>query len=156
MPLGKLFVAKSYNTRRNVEKTTKTDAVKHVPVHPVLAAMLAEWKLGGWAEMVGYAPGPGDLIVPLPRMPPSVTDHATVSRSVPTTTPVSGGATSMDGADPEVIETRVTHTQKARSSRSPAPVGSICCVSLQSRKVQENTRIKSAPAAVVQTHGGYA
>jgi hypothetical protein len=66
MPLGKLFVAKSYNTRRNVEKTTKTDAVKHVPVHPVLAAMLAEWKLGGWAEMVGHAPGPGDLIVPLP------------------------------------------------------------------------------------------
>jgi len=29
------------------EKTTKTDAVKHVPVHPTLAAMFAEWKLGG-------------------------------------------------------------------------------------------------------------
>jgi hypothetical protein len=36
----------SYSTRVG-EKTTKTDAVKHVPVHPTLAAMLAEWKLGG-------------------------------------------------------------------------------------------------------------
>jgi len=64
-PLGKLLVAKSYSTRVG-EKTTKTDAVKHVPVHPTLAAMLAEWKLGGWAEMMGRAPGPDDLIVPLP------------------------------------------------------------------------------------------
>ncbi len=64
-PLGKLLVAKSYSTRVG-EKTTKTDAVKHVPVHPTLAAMLAEWKLGGWAEMMGRAPGPDDLIVPMP------------------------------------------------------------------------------------------
>jgi integrase len=33
-PLGKILVARSYNTRGNVEKTTKTDAVKHIPVHP--------------------------------------------------------------------------------------------------------------------------
>jgi hypothetical protein len=58
----------SYSTRVG-EKTTKMDAVKHVPVHPTLAVMLAEWKLGGWAEMMGRAPGPDDLIVPLPRMP---------------------------------------------------------------------------------------
>jgi hypothetical protein len=32
------------------EKGTKTEVVKHVPVHPTLAAMLAEWKLGGWAR----------------------------------------------------------------------------------------------------------
>jgi hypothetical protein len=38
------LVAKSYNTRGNIEKTTKTDAVKHIPVHPVLAAMLAQWR----------------------------------------------------------------------------------------------------------------
>ncbi|HEX7941294.1 MAG TPA: hypothetical protein VF488_05790, partial [Gemmatimonadaceae bacterium] len=56
-PLGKLLVAKSYNMRKNREKSTKTDAVKHVPVHPVLAAMLANWKLGGWAEMMGRADG---------------------------------------------------------------------------------------------------
>jgi hypothetical protein len=52
-PLGKLLVAKSYSTRVG-EKTTKTDAVKHVPVHPTLAAMLAEWKLGGWAIRRGH------------------------------------------------------------------------------------------------------
>ena len=28
--------------------------------------MLAEWKLGGWAAMMGRAPGQDDLIVPLP------------------------------------------------------------------------------------------
>ena len=39
-PLGKLLVAKFYNTRKNRENSTKTDAVKHVLVHPVLAAML--------------------------------------------------------------------------------------------------------------------
>jgi hypothetical protein len=50
-PLGKLFVAKS----------TKTSAVKHVPVHPVLVAMLGEWKLDGWAEMMDRAPTPDDL-----------------------------------------------------------------------------------------------
>ena len=33
-PLGKILVAKSDNTRGNVEKTTKTDTVKHIPVHP--------------------------------------------------------------------------------------------------------------------------
>ena len=77
-PLGKILVAKSYNTRGNVEKTTKTDAVKHIPVHPVLAAMLAEWRLAGWAEMMGRAPGPDDLIVPLL---PDAAERRRVARS---------------------------------------------------------------------------
>lgn len=59
-PLGKILVAKSYNTRGNIEKTTKTDTVKHIPVHPVLVAMLAQWRLaiveslgrGDWAGIV--------------------------------------------------------------------------------------------------------
>jgi len=55
--LGKILVAKSYNTRGNIEKTTKIDAVKHIPVHPVLAAMLAQWRRAGWPEMMGRAPG---------------------------------------------------------------------------------------------------
>lgn len=65
-PLGRLTVALSYNTRKSREKSTKTEAVRVVPVHPVLAAMLAEWKLGGWPAMFGYTPEPDDLIVPLP------------------------------------------------------------------------------------------
>jgi hypothetical protein len=65
-PLDKRLVARSYNSRTGREKNTKTEAIKHVPVHPTLAAMLAEWKLGGWPELIGRAPGPDDLIVPLP------------------------------------------------------------------------------------------
>jgi integrase len=65
-PLGELLVAFSYSTLRSCEKTTKTDSSKHIPVHPTLAAMLAEWKLGGWAAMMGRLPEPDDLIVPMP------------------------------------------------------------------------------------------
>jgi integrase len=139
-PLGKLLVAKSYNTKRNREKSTKTDAVKHVPVHPVLAAMLAEWKLGGWAEMMGRAPGPDDLIVPLPpdaaerrrsRTGESFRGHDySGKRWREVDLPALGWrhrrhydmrATFItlaieDGADADVIETRVTHTRKSRNA----------------------------------------
>jgi hypothetical protein len=47
------LVARSYNSKAGREKNTKTEAVKQVPVHPTLAAMLAEWKLGGWPSLVG-------------------------------------------------------------------------------------------------------
>jgi integrase len=64
-PLGCLTVALSYSTTRGKEKGTKTNAVRFVPVHPVLAEMLAQWRIG-WEKMFGRAPGPDDLIVPLP------------------------------------------------------------------------------------------
>jgi hypothetical protein len=132
-------VAKSYSTCVG-EKTTKTDAVKHVPVHPTLAAMLAEWKLGGWAAMMGRAPGPDDLIVPLP---PDPAERRYKRKGEPfRTTYYSGKCWSKydlaalgwrhrrhydmratfitlaidDGADPDVLETRVTHTRKSRSA----------------------------------------
>ncbi len=65
-PLGSLEVAVSYNTKRSKVKSTKTETVKTIPVHATLAAMLAEWKLSGWENMMGRAPEPGDLIIPLP------------------------------------------------------------------------------------------
>ena len=37
-----------------------------MPVHPTLAAMLAEWKLEGWPSLFGQAPGPDDLVAPFP------------------------------------------------------------------------------------------
>ena len=43
---------------------TKTKRRRDMPVHPVLAAMLAEWKLHGWMEMMGRLPTADDLIVP--------------------------------------------------------------------------------------------
>ena len=60
-PLGRLTIHTSYRTGR-----TKTGVIRYVPVHPVLAAMLAEWKVGGWEKMMGRPPMPEDFIIPLP------------------------------------------------------------------------------------------
>ncbi|MCA9679735.1 MAG: site-specific integrase [Kofleriaceae bacterium] len=57
-PLGKLVIARSY------AKTTKTQIPREMPVHPVLARLLAEWKLSGWEAKYGRRPRPDDLIVP--------------------------------------------------------------------------------------------
>ncbi len=65
-PLGKLTVAFAHNTRKNRTKNTKTDAVRSVPVHPTLSAILGEWLTSGWAAMMGRQPEPGDLFLPLP------------------------------------------------------------------------------------------
>jgi integrase len=64
MPLGRLSIAKSYNTKLKAEKEVKTKAPRDVPVHAALAALLAEWKLSGWPAMFGRTPGPDDLIIP--------------------------------------------------------------------------------------------
>ncbi len=139
-PLGKLLVAKSYNSRKKREKSTKTDAVKHVPVHPVLAAMLSEWKLGGWAAIVGRSPTADDLIVPLPSKAitrrraregePFRSHDYSGKRWREEDLPALGWrhrrhydmrATFItlaieDGVDPEILETRVTHTRKSRNA----------------------------------------
>lgn len=65
-PLGRLLVATSYSTSRSAVKRTKTETVKAIPVHPALAALLAEWHRAGWAAMMDREPGPDDLIVPVP------------------------------------------------------------------------------------------
>ncbi len=59
-PLGMIIVARSYDKGR-----TKTGVTRYMPIHPTLAAMLAEWKLHGWAEMMGRKPTEDDLVVPL-------------------------------------------------------------------------------------------
>ena len=64
-PLGGLLIATSYDLGR-----TKTKQPRRMPVHPTLAAILAEWRLSGWPAMMGRQPTPDDLIVP--RSP----DHA--------------------------------------------------------------------------------
>ncbi len=63
-PLGKLVVAASYETKRRKEKSVKTERPRDVPVHPVLAAILADWKQGGCAEMLGRPLTADDLLVP--------------------------------------------------------------------------------------------
>ena len=48
------------------EKTTKAQRPRQVPVHPVLAAILADWKLSGWARSMGRPHTADDLIAPGP------------------------------------------------------------------------------------------
>ncbi len=65
-PLGRLTIASAFSTPKNKFKSTKTATTKIIPVHATLGAMLAEWKLSGWKQMVGRSPEPDDLILPLP------------------------------------------------------------------------------------------
>jgi integrase len=63
-PLSRIVIDASYNG------ATKTDTARHVPAHPTLAGILAEWRLAGWARAFGRAPGPDDLVVPVTPEPP--------------------------------------------------------------------------------------
>jgi integrase len=63
-PLGKLFCCLSYNTRQKRTKETKTGVAREIPVHPVLAQILNDWKAKGWNATYGRSPKRGDLIVP--------------------------------------------------------------------------------------------
>ena len=63
-PLGRLSIARSYSTKLKAEKEVKTKIPRDVPVHPVLAELLADWKESGWPAMFGREPGPDDLIIP--------------------------------------------------------------------------------------------
>jgi len=59
-PLGRLEVSTSYD-----DGETKTETPRWMPAHPVLAALLAEWKLQGWPAAFGRSPGPDDLVLPV-------------------------------------------------------------------------------------------
>src|SRR5712692_2413538 len=63
-PLGCLQVLRSYNTRHKLEKGTKQERPRRVPVTPLLARILAQWKLSGWERALGRRPKPEDLIIP--------------------------------------------------------------------------------------------
>jgi integrase len=69
-PLGKLVIARSY------EKSTKTQVTREVPVHPVLAAMLQEWREVGWRRMFGRAPKADDLVIPGLAFTPRLASNA--------------------------------------------------------------------------------
>lgn len=63
-PLGRLVVDASYDGE------TKTETERHMPIHPTLAGVLAEWKLAGWARAFGRPPLPDDLVCPVTPEPP--------------------------------------------------------------------------------------
>ncbi len=70
-PLGKLAISKSYD-----RAGTKTGVSREVPVHPTLAAILADWKQSGWLATYRCMPKPDDLIVPTRNLTPRASDNA--------------------------------------------------------------------------------
>lgn len=62
-PLQQLKVRQSYNAVHKRLKGTKNNRPRLVPVHPVLAAILAEWRLSGWAELNGRPATAEDLLL---------------------------------------------------------------------------------------------
>lgn len=58
-PLGQMQVPTQYE-----DEDTKTEVPRMVPVHPVLARILAEWFLEGFPRLFGRKPTPDDYIVP--------------------------------------------------------------------------------------------
>jgi integrase len=77
-PLGQMLVASSWSTRRGIERDTKAERPRLVPVHPVLAAILAEWRRSGWPAMRGRAPTENDLIIPSRRGANRGSNHSLV------------------------------------------------------------------------------
>jgi hypothetical protein len=60
----RLTLETSFNSPMQAEKSIKTRATLHIPIHHVLQRAL-EWRWEeGWAEFMGRAPAEGDLIVP--------------------------------------------------------------------------------------------
>jgi integrase len=63
-PLGRVSSSRSWDSKHKKVKSTKTGVDHLVPVHPVLAKVMAEWKLHGWRARHGAKPTGNDLIVP--------------------------------------------------------------------------------------------
>jgi hypothetical protein len=62
-PLARLLTAASYNTKKGVEKSVKTEQTREVPVHATLAKMLATWRLVAFRSLMGRAPTDDDLVI---------------------------------------------------------------------------------------------
>jgi len=64
--LGALHVWSQYDDQPLKTGRAAHEKERFVPVHPVLAKALAEWRLGGFAEVYGRPPSGDDFIVPDP------------------------------------------------------------------------------------------
>jgi hypothetical protein len=64
--LGAIHVWSQYDDRPLKTGRASHEKARFVPVHPVLAKALAEWRLSGFAEVHGRPPSGDDFIVPDP------------------------------------------------------------------------------------------
>lgn len=62
-PLGRLVVGTQYDDQQ-LKTADAGIQCREVPVHPLLASMLAEWRLEGFPALFGRPPTADDLIVP--------------------------------------------------------------------------------------------
>ena len=66
-PLGRLSIHRSFNAKAKAFRPTKSEVPRQVPVHPMLAELLAEWR-SSWGAEFGRSPVAEDLIMPwVPR-----------------------------------------------------------------------------------------
>ena len=65
------MIATSYD-----KGATKTEVTRRVPVHPVLAQILAAWRLSHWERIYGRQPTADDLVVPTHAMNPMAASDA--------------------------------------------------------------------------------
>lgn len=63
-PLRRVVIAEQWSARLRRRAPTKTGAVKEIPMHPVLGAVLDLWRAAGWERWYGRPPEASDLIVP--------------------------------------------------------------------------------------------
>jgi integrase len=62
-PLDAVVLAEQVDGRTGERRATKTRAVREVPLHPVLGAVLTAWH-ARWSTWYGREPRPADLVVP--------------------------------------------------------------------------------------------
>lgn len=63
-PLTRITISVARRLVSGGDGPTKTQAVKQVPVHPVLERLLTDWRQRGWAEFTGRSPTDRDLVTP--------------------------------------------------------------------------------------------
>ena len=63
-PLARINVVRAFCSKTGRLKSTKTGETRAVPLHPVLAKILAAWKLSHWERIYGRPPTDDDLVVP--------------------------------------------------------------------------------------------
>lgn len=63
-PLWRLTLEAAFNSPMRREKTAKTGATLHIPIHPVLQGMLEEWWGEGWAPVHGSGAAGGRSHLP--------------------------------------------------------------------------------------------
>jgi hypothetical protein len=67
-PLAQINIVQAFDSREREVKSTKDEATRQVPMHPVLAKVVRAWLQDHWPRIYGRKPGPDDFVVPTRNM----------------------------------------------------------------------------------------